>query len=212
MADVLKDIHELWDAERASVKGDSVLCLFVDKFQDGKMGRGRLKKLRGLIVFREKGSRGNEKSDTITFDNQIKTPDDPFIGVSYDSLAAVRKVLLKTGFKHKTEGAYHSYFSIEGSKNTFTGDSIGLALGLIAYTQLIIPEVTRQHRFIANGVALTGALDSDGNVLPVNMETLLIKIDRAFFRPVKCAVVPEKCYAEARRHVDELSENIRAGS
>ncbi|MCD6162733.1 MAG: hypothetical protein J7K40_10020 [candidate division Zixibacteria bacterium] len=202
LATVLQDIYQRWEAQRACVNDDKTLCLFVEKNHEGKAARGSLKALSGIVELREI----NDETDTVAFDNQVKTPDDPFIGVAYDSLKAVREILKKTGFNSKSARSYRAHFSIENSQQTFTGDSIGLAMGLIAYTQLIKTEITRQDRFIANEIALTSSIDSEGNLLPVNMESLKLKVERAFYSAVKYLVVPEECYLDSKKHIDKLSE------
>lgn len=205
LGEILKDIYERWEADKICVNHDRALCLFVEKDHAGRYARGRLKTLKGTVELRQISGRENDEVDTVTFDNQIKTPDDPFIGVAYDSLEAVKDILKKTGFNNKSDRSYRAYFSIDESQQTFTGDSIGLAMGLVSYTQLVKTEITRQQRFISNEVALTGGVDRDGKLHPVNKETLSLKVERAFFSPVKYIVVPEECYADAKRHVDKLA-------
>jgi len=206
LAAILKDIYDRWEAERACVNFDRAVCLFVEKTRDGKVERGRLRVLKGTVEIIKSASKDDDDTDAVTFDNQIKTPDDPFIGVAYDSLEAVRAVLKKIGFNRKSESSYRAYFSIDESQQTFTGDSIGLAMGLISYSQLMKTEIMRQQRFVANEVALTGGVDSESNLLPVNKETLTLKVERAFFSAMKYIVVPEKCYIDAKKHIDKLSE------
>ncbi len=144
--------------------------------------------------------------DLVAFDNQVKTPDDPFIGVAYDSLKAVRTALRSAGFAQRAQGSYRAFLSIDGSSRTFTGDSIGLAVALVAFTQLLKPEVMRQERFIASDIAVTGSIDADGRITPVNDDTLSAKIERAFFSHVRYVVVPEANLATARDTVKYLNK------
>ncbi len=126
-----------------------------------------------------------DSPDQVAFDNQVKTADDPFIGVAYDSLKAVRTGLRSAGFAQRAQGSYRAFLSIDGSNRTFTGDSIGLAVSLVAFTQLLRPEVMRQERFIASDIAVTGSIDADGRITPVNNDTIAAKIERAFFSHVR---------------------------
>ncbi len=202
---VLKDIFERWEAERACVHNDRAWCLFVEKNQGGGGTRGRLRQLQGTVEIRRPTKKGDEDPDTVTFDNQIRTPDDPFVGVTYDSLKAVRNFLPATRFAGKPVGPYHSFFTVVDSQGTFTGDSIGLATGLITYAQLLKPEIMRQEKFIASEVAFTGGLDTKGRLLPINKGTLAPKIERAFFSPLKYLVLAEECLPDAGPHLAQLS-------
>ena len=201
---VLRDIFDRWEAERTCVAHDRINCLFVEKGSHGAASRGRMRQLHGSV---EPATSGQE-TDNISFDNQVKSPDDPFIGAAYDSLKAVRTVLAGSGLTRRRETPYRAYFSIPDSKQTFTGDSIGLAVALVTFTQLLKPELRRQERFIASEVAVTGGLDESGNLNPVNERTLATKIERAFFSPVKYLVLPEGNLAEAKRCVDKLKRSF----
>jgi hypothetical protein len=144
--------------------------------------------------------------DQVAFDNQVKTPDDPFIGVAYDSLKAVRTGLRSAGFAQRAQGSYRAFLSVDGSNRTFTGDSIGLAVSLVAFTQLLKPEVMRQERFIASDIAVTGSIDADGHITPVNNDSIAAKIERAYFSHVRYVVLPEANLATARDTVKRLNK------
>ena len=222
-----------WEEDALAVEHDRVWCLFVDKDGKGNAATGRMRLLRGTVeqVAVEKksglppdltGPRGRQtpssapperkvgaglppSGDMVAFDNQVKTPDDPFIGVAYDSLKAVRTGLRSAGFAQRAQGSYRAFLSIDGSNRTFTGDSIGLAVSLVAFTQLLKPEVMRQERFIASDIAVTGSIDAEGRIAPVNNDTIAAKIERAFFSHVRYVVLPEANLATARDTVKRLS-------
>jgi hypothetical protein len=182
-----------WEETREKIRQDQVLCLFVEKDGLGRAYRGRLRALEGNVESFGKSA----QTDEITFATQIKTPDDPFVGVAYDALKAVRAVFKRFGPSGKGELFYHAHFSIPGSKDTFTGDSIGLAFALVTYTQLLKPEITRLEKFLPADVAFTGGLDDTGHMTPINDESLKYKIERAFFSPIKYLVIPQQNYDAA---------------
>ncbi len=78
-----------WESILESVTTEGANCLFVEKDGYGKSYRGRMMTLEGRV---EPFGKSSDK-DEITFQNQIKTPDDPFIGVAYDALESVRLLL-----------------------------------------------------------------------------------------------------------------------
>jgi len=218
---ILKDILNAWEGERETLSHEWANCLFVEKGDHGRLTsvipakegihkhRGRLRVLQGRVELFGKSA----TTDEITFANQIVKPDDRFIGVAYDSLEAVRQVFKASSFKDKASAFYHAHFSIRAggapgrdSTHTFTGDSIGLAVGLVTYTQLLKPEIMRQERFIASDVAFTGGVSPDGAFIPVNKETLSVKVERAFFSPIKYLVLPEGNLIAAKEHLERLKK------
>ena len=76
----------------------------------------------------------------------------------------------------------------------------------MTYTQLLKPEIMRQERFVAGDVAFTGGVNEQGQLLAVNKETLSVKIERAFFSPVKYLVLPEANIVAAKEHLENLRE------
>ncbi len=152
---ILKDVLDAWDSERETLSHERANCLFVEKGDQARSWRGRMRALEGKVELFGKSA----TTDEITFANQIVKPDDRFIGVAYDSLEAVRQIFKTEGFKDKAAAFYHAHFSIEDSTHSFTGDSIGLAVGLVTYTQLLKPEIMRQERFIAFVFSFTGRVN-----------------------------------------------------
>ncbi|MDD3731823.1 MAG: hypothetical protein PHU88_05545 [candidate division Zixibacteria bacterium] len=197
----LLDIQINWESIQESTSPKGVFCLFVEKDDLGMQCRGRMKQLTGRVELNS----NQDSIDEVTFHNQIKTPDDPFIGVAYDALKAVRQLFLNLHQVDKTIHGYHSHFSITDSQQTFTGDSIGLAFALVAYTQLIKPDITRFDKFISSEVTLTGSIDAEGKLAPVNNDTLFHKIERAFFSPIKYLILPEINLTRAKLHLEKLN-------
>ena len=232
-----------WESILESLTTDGANCLFVEKDGAGQAFRGRMMTLEGNVELFGKSA----EKDEITFQNQIKTPDDPFIGVAYDALEAVRRLLsgkkyapcaadlqicpsddivsrlgsdppqaeknptspspvIKKGSRRagKSGPFYHAHFTILNSKQTFTGNSIGLAFALITYTQLLKPEIMRQERFLPSDVAFTGGVDNNGLLTTVNEDTLRLKIERAFFSPMKFVVAPSGNFASAKGFIEEF--------
>ncbi len=198
----LSNLHDDWQGDRDAIYHDRINALFVDKDDAGRAWRGRMKSLTGKVELFGKSA----TTDEITFDNQIKSPDDPFIGVAYHSLDAVRQSMKRARFRKQSEAFYHAHFAVENSQQTFTGDSIGLATGLLTYAQLLEPEIMRQDKFIGADIAVTGGVDDSGAVTQVNDDTLKLKIERAFFSPVRHIIVPDGNLSAAREHIEKLRE------
>jgi len=198
----IQPIAREWELFRDAYYHDRIACLFVDKNHRGASGRSRMRILEGSV----EPSGKTAASDEVSFDNQVKTPDDPFVGVTYDALAAVRRHFHSLDDKARAKAFYHAHYAIRDSGQTFTGDSIGLAAALVAYTDLLRPEILRSERFLSVEVACTGSIDADGNITEVNPETLQSKIERAFFSPMKYVVMPKANLMQAQTYIDSLRE------
>jgi hypothetical protein len=221
--DTLTSILVEWESILESLTTDGANCLFVEKDAAGRIGRGRMRALTGQVERFTKAA----QCDEITFDNHIKSPDDPFVGVAYDALAAIRNILSgkepdmcaadeplapigapPNGWdllpRRPSTPFLHAHFSIRNSKQTFAGDSIGLAFAMVAYAQLLKPEIQRYERFLPSNIAFTGGVDTDGRLTPVNEDTLPLKIKRAFYSPIKYLVVPSENFASAKTVIEKL--------
>lgn len=196
----LMQIRNEWDTVRDAYYFDQLFCLFVEKTDGGRSVRGRMRLLKGSVdCFNESAT-----TDEITFDNQIKTPDDPFVGVTYEALKAVRSIFKNLNHKIESSSFYHAHFAIQDSEQTFTGNSIGFAAGLLAYIQLLRPDNSRVDRFLSAEVACTGGIDKSGQITKVNDGSLEHKVRRAFFSPIKYLVLPKENQLEADKILDGL--------
>lgn len=206
LGNFLKGILDDWQTERENDTTDSAWCLFVDTIGSGGVPRGRLRRLKGMVEMVPSTDDETKKSDTVAFENQVKSPDDPLIGVVYDSLKAVRNQLLRSGFSKRLTKPYRSFYSIEDRQFTFTGDSIGLASCLVAYSQLLSGEVLREKKQISSAVGFSGGMDENGRLIPINKDTIASKIEQAFCSHLKQIVLPEDCISEAAVCLEKLSE------
>lgn len=196
----LQPILEDWQARREAVHHDRAVCVFVAKGASDDNSDGRMRILRAQIEPASKAAPG----DQVTFDNQIRTPQDPFVGSAYAALAAVRGYLAESGYSGRAKSHLNAHFTVEDSGETFTGDSIGLAIALLTYTQLLQLELERQDRFLSAEVAYTGAVSPEGEILPVSDESIGAKVKRVFHSPVRFLVLPQANYPAARSALDEL--------
>lgn len=198
----LKDIKDDWDAAREGVYFDRINCLFVEKDEKGREARGRLRTLTGSVEIANKRS----AEDHVSFNNEIKSPDDPFVGVAYDSLEASRSLLARQGLKRFANRNLHANLQIIDSDQKFTGNSIGAAMAVLAYIQIIKPEIRRELRYISGLMALTGGIDQNGEITSVNDDTIKCKIESAFYSAVKYVVVPKDNITTARSVRDSLQK------
>lgn len=198
----LESIYNNWRLDLEGMTQDSAIGLFVEKDKFGLPTRGRMRTLAGKVRHGDKAA----QVDEITFNNQLVAPDDPFVGSSYHALDAVRNLLARQNVGIKSQSRFHAFYEFANRKETFGGDSIGLAVAAVAYTQILKPVISREDCFISNAVAFTGGIDNDGDLTAVNQDTLLQKLERAFFSHVKYVVIPESDFDTARSHMTNLKK------
>ncbi len=189
----LEQIHSQWTILSEELRHDQAYCLFVET--SGESDHGRLRALRASVELFGKSA----TTDEITFENQIKAPDDPFVGSSYNALSSLREYFQTHGYKDKAGRYYHGHFNLADSSQTFTGDSIGLGVAAVTFAGLMKTEVMRHERLISQEVAFTGGVDETGNITSVNEDTLREKISRAFFSHIKFLVLPDGTTSVPRR-------------
>jgi len=197
---VFQDILDDWTRLSEELGHDRAYCLFVETGGQTDSRYGRLRLLKGSAELFGRSA----ATDEITFDNQIKTPDDPFIGSSYNALKSLRELFVTLGDKEKGVRYYHTHFNIVDSGQTFTGDSIGLGAAAVTFAGLMKSEIIRHERLVSQEVAFTGGVDDSGRITAVNEKTLRQKIVRTFFSHIRFLVLPKANLRAAEGVVKEL--------
>ncbi len=203
---LLQELAEEWQAEREYVSTDRVYCLLVQNNGIGERSRGKLRALTGTVEERGRSA----QNDEVTFDNQLRSSDDPIVGVAYQALAATRRYLRSTGYSRLGSSYYHAHFAINDKRAVYTGDSIGVATALLAYAQLLHTEALRHDHLLPGDVACTGGIDEAGTITPVNGGSISAKVERAFFTHIKYLALPSGNVAAARQHLDALQSRYHA--
>lgn len=201
-----------WEALSETLSYDRAHCLLVESGRLTDKPRGRLRELCGQVgplgSFSIGTSATGAPADELTFDNQLRTPDDPAVGVVYNALTAVRKSFAagKAGRRYSSM-SFRARYSITGAGGALTGGSIGLASGILAFTSLLKRETLPDERFVSGVAGVTGALEESGAVIPVNDHSFNVKARRAFFSHLKYFVVPSEQAARANLVTEELRKS-----
>lgn len=95
-------------------------------------------------------------------------------------------------------------FEMEGSLHQ--GASANLALAAIIYCAILRLAYLRGQFDLSPFAAVSGNIDTHGNILPVDGPSLPLKIEAAFFSPVECVVVPREQVIEAEAAAHLLSQ------
>lgn len=199
---LLKEFLDDWLLEHEAGADDAINCLFVERTDSEARPRGRMRTLQCEIEL----GRDRRKADEVTFQLQVITADDSFVGAIHQSLAAMRGALLRQGVRIADGRRIRAHYRVSDAAEKFTGDSIGLGAALIAYTQVLKAAALRHDRTIACDAAVTGVIDSAGSLESANPTTIGVKIERAFYSRVRYVIVPEANLAAARDRLRELTE------
>lgn len=87
-----------------------------------------------------------------------------------------------------------------------TGRSSDLAVAAVFYGAVLRYAEQRRRYEVAPGTALTGLLDEEGRVLPVDTGSLETKVRTAFFSWVRCLAVPKVQVSQAETICQGLAE------
>jgi hypothetical protein len=84
------------------------------------------------------------------------------------------------------------------------GASASLSLAALLYCAMVRTSDGRERVNLSPTVALTGDVDDNGNVLPVDRDSLVSKAEAAFFSPVETLVVPGEQVEAVESGLNEL--------
>ncbi|MBI3194479.1 MAG: hypothetical protein HYZ34_08455 [Ignavibacteriae bacterium] len=85
--------------------------------------------------------------------------------------------------------------------NLIIGESLCAGLAAVIFTELLRLHQHKEEFSIRPDVAITGALDSSGKLIPVDEHGLSLKMEACMFSPIRFLVVPKK---QEKLCVDEL--------
>lgn len=87
----------------------------------------------------------------------------------------------------KRKGRYYrGGVSFKFSSAVHEGDSANLAISALWYTRLLEAEGGRETYQVRHTTAITGDVDKDGKILPIDEKTIGLKTEAAFFHGHKC--------------------------
>jgi len=143
--------------------------------------------------------------DYFLFNNRSLSLNDLLHQQVQDASTCARNVL---SFNRAQKQQYYRFlYSFPEKESFYTGDSLGLGLGLLDVA--LLSELTGQpHRlYLSQRMVVTGALDMLGDVRPIGDQSLRVKLETIFYSPFAEMVLPFKNAGEAEKHLDSLNQN-----
>ncbi|MFQ6612468.1 MAG: hypothetical protein ACE5D2_05130 [Fidelibacterota bacterium] len=181
---------------------ESIYSLFVVTQGEHSIGLLGRVKLSNLVLSRK------SISDQVRIVSHLVDEGDPLSNQT-------RRVctFIKREFAIPNDTSLRLEYSIDQRATTLVGNSIGLVLTMLAGMGLHMHGHNRSFKYmIYDDVAVTGALNETGKVLPVDKELLRPKLEAAFFSPVKNVVLPAEQLIDAQQMLIKLKDRYPNGS
>lgn len=124
-------------------------------------------------------------------------------------LGAARN-LLESATRQKVKIYYRGGISFDLSTAIHDGESANLAIAALWYTRLLEASNQRERYYINSQTAITGDVDKQGNVDPVDYESIALKTRAAFFSWANILVVPFKQRNAFENELIKLTEKYPA--
>lgn len=183
----------------AEVRDRTVLIPVVEKpVTDGGSQSGSLRRIRVRILGDALATRDSIETDIAVYG--IDHAESGHVGVP---MQAVRQWLRKQHSPAESKW-YLGHVSFGGAHELHEGGSSGLAVAAALACEVLRYENARVQYRIRSDAVFTGGIDGMGAVLPVDADTLLLKINAAFFSPVHVMVVPRSQADAAEEYVRQL--------
>lgn len=133
------------------------------------------------------------EEDLCRLNNQIDFGKNALYWTLLDGLQAARTLLPETAAKWH----YAVHYSIPEKSAVVNGTSLGLAAALLAWTTALNCYHQHPAAKLGGNLAVTGGVDSQGNIIGVDATGLRAKITAAFFSPIDRLYIPAANWREA---------------
>ncbi len=205
-AGILQSVADRWSSEFGGQAGDRLWLLFAQK--EDEAGPGRSEPDSGFLIAAGLRTRirlhPDAADDTMRLNNDWVSRSEPFHRLIHDALASMRPILATTGYAAPSDRHGHFLFTLSEREAAFYGRSLEAPLALLAAGGLVNGYYGRPLVLYPNDTAVTGGVDSEGRILPVDPDGLKAKLRAAFFSPLRRVVVPWPNLQEAAAVVEAL--------
>ncbi|MFH0991963.1 MAG: hypothetical protein V1799_18305 [bacterium] len=150
-------------------------------------------------------SRNGSDEDVIIIDQLIDSGGEQQSQVKIALQAARKLFTLLTKIKVSRKLIVHCSFD---KRVMIEGESLGAGLAALLVTELIRLHQFKREFFLRDDTAITGAINTDGNLLPVDAEGLKIKVEACIFSWVKILIVPKEQEVLCQEYLDDYRHNI----
>lgn len=194
---IIQEIKEIQSEEKWKV-----LIPVAETYQKksfNSKGYGRLRK-----IYVDKYSQTEEK-DKLIFHINVYGVSNSSLHVKKNLLDASRS-LFESTTKNRKENYYRGAVSFQFSNAFHDGNSANLAIAALWYTRLLEDSSHREKYLLRSHSVITGDIDSNGDVLPIDDKSVSLKLRAAFFSWAKILAVPAEQRDLFEKELDKLRE------
>ncbi len=205
-AGIVQSVADRWSSEFGGQTGDRLWLLFAQKADEN--GPAHSEPDCGFLIAAGLRTRvrlhPDAADDTIRLNNDWVSRSEPFHRLIRDALTSMRPILAKTGYAAPSDQHGHFLFALSEREAAFYGRSLEAPLALLAAGGLVNGYYGRPLVLFPNSTAVTGGVDGEGRILPVDKDGLKAKLHAAFFSPLRRVVVPWPNLQEAVSVIEKL--------
>ena len=149
-------------------------------------------------------SRNDQKKtgDNISFDGIVKNNSD-------ELSKEIKKILniVKSNINEiiKKNSSYKFTLSFEEKEYSYNGISIGAATAILIYNSILKSELYKTYYKFKHDVVIGSAIDNEGYLIPLDKESLKVKLRTVFFSTNNKFVLPEENIIDARCELEVLN-------
>jgi len=169
-----------------------------DKDQGRNNGFGRLRRMNMELY----GAADSKTDDELIWTTHIYGAEVPSLGQTTVPVNASRKLFELSGFEQKDEKYYRGGLRFEISAAIHNGNSANLAIAALWYSMLSKASGHRERYKIHSNIAITGDIDENGIVQPIDENSIRLKAKAVFFSWASIFVIPA---SQMRLFEDEIN-------
>ncbi|MDZ7720162.1 MAG: hypothetical protein U5K72_15210 [Balneolaceae bacterium] len=182
----------------------SILVPVAEKYsldQTGSSQYGRLRKMSVELY----GEADSNSRDELIWMTNIYGAEIPSLEQTKASILASRK-LFASGSNRTNSGYYRGGVRFENTVAFHNGNSANLGIAALWYSILLGTGKQRERYTVYSNVAITGDINKDGSVQPVDETSIRLKAEAVFFSWATMLVIPSSQRAQFEAEVEKLSK------
>lgn len=180
---ILREINEIQQVEPSRV-----LIPVAEIYQKNSSGNERYGRLRKISV--ERYSEAINEDELIFNTNIYGASDSPF--TQRKDLLIASRALLESTTKKDKKNYYKGVVNFHFPAAFHDGNSANLAIAALWYTRLLEKSEDREKYQLHSDTVITGDINKEGEVLPIDEKIISLKLKAAFFSWAKLLAVPSE--------------------
>lgn len=187
-----ESIQELY-AQLSILRKKEDWCVFVpvaekyEKDYQESITYGRLRKMTVELY----GTAGSNSSDELIWTSNIYGAEVQALKKTSGIIQASRSLFERTSSTRVNKNYYRGGIRFENTAAIHDGNSANLGIAALWYTQLLKASGHRERYFMNKNIAISGDIDVNESVKPVDKKSIGLKAKAVFFSWAKTFVIPD---------------------